>query len=428
MNTTVTVPMAADPVLAGRDRLLDPAFMIDHLGRVLTGGRLRPLGGRRTAAKYRWAESLRVVYELDFPGTTVLVAGRMFATAERAARAAAEARDRNTVTVAAPFDAVTLDPATNSVWFVAPADRRLPDLGLLDDPPAGLRSLPGGEWVRTELVQYAPERSATYRALAADGDVLGYAKLYRNAGDAADLAAFGRHVASGMGGGPVLVPAPLTLDAGLGVLVIEPLPGTEWNRVGTDRMIESFGTIGAGLARLHGLGRADRRRFVRLQPDQIVEAVAIVSAARPDLAGDLSELSEALLASRPEASPDVLLHGDVHPRNILVADTTVGLIDLDQAGWGSAANDLGGMLARLRHGVTTGELEAGLADRLAERFVEGYAAHRPMVDAAELRWYVSAALLVERALRAVTRVHPDGLRVVADTVSESRRVLEEPLR
>lgn len=433
MTPVTTAALAPDPVLAGRDRLLDADAMAAHLSRLLgTDGPIAVASARLTLVKYRWAESLRVVYELDTVAGRQVVAARVFASAELAARAAVAA-------VAAGVAACTHDPARHrglhavaldrehdAVWFTAPHDRRLRGLGALDTPLPHLAALPGGRWVGTELVQCAPERSATLRCLDADGATVGYAKLYRHAAQAADLARCYDHVVRGLAlrGAGVRVPAAVTHDAALGVLVLEPMAGVGWNELEPSRLPLVARVIGAGLAEVHGLGRHGRPPFERHLADKVARSVELLVEARPDVAELARGVGERLAATVPVASAPVLLHGDVHPKNVLVDGDRVHLIDLDQAGWGSAAADMGSMIARLRHGVLVGETAGGTAGPLAASFLHGYATVRPVVSAAELRWHTAAALVVERALRAVTRLHPAGLAVLAGTLADAHAVLD----
>jgi Ser/Thr protein kinase RdoA (MazF antagonist) len=87
----------------------------------------------------------------------------------------------------------------------------------------------------------------------------------------------------------------------------------------------------------------------------------------------------------------------------------VCLIDLDQSGLGDAAADLGSLLARLRHGEAVGELTSGEADAMVDAALGGYAAVRPLPSAPSLRWHTAAAIVAERMMRAVNRVHLPAL-------------------
>ncbi len=418
--------VAFDACLPARDVMVDPGAAVQRLGAILSEG--APLVIQRATlltVKYRWQESLRVAYRLLVDGTELTVAGRMFATAALAERAASEARARVTVQPRAPFRAVTLDQALRTVWFVAPADRRLRHLDALVDPPAHLASLPLGQWVASELVQYAPERSATFRALDGAGATVGYAKLYRHRTDAGELTDFYRQVMAALAdrGAKVRVPNALSSDHGLGVMVLEPVPGLAWNEINRFRLPSVTAEIGEALATIHGLDRFGRRPFERLCPDHVGRAVELIAGARPDQAQAARAIGDRLRATVPDLSGPVLLHGDVHPKNVLV-DTSVSLIDLDQAGWGSAANDLASMVARLRHGALTGEIETAREADLRRAFLEGYQRVRPLVPAAELRWHIAAALVLERALRALTRLQPEGLRVLPQTLEAAANELE----
>jgi Ser/Thr protein kinase RdoA (MazF antagonist) len=67
----------------------------------------------------------------------------------------------------------------------------------------------------------------------------------------------------------------------------------------------------------------------------------LVSTADANLVGDAIELVRATttaLAARPGAAG--LIHGDLHQENVLFDDSTVGVIDFDDCGWGYFLYDL----------------------------------------------------------------------------------------
>jgi Ser/Thr protein kinase RdoA (MazF antagonist) len=99
------------------------------------------------------------------------------------------------------------------------------------------------------------------------------------------------------------------------------------------------------------------------------------------------------------------------------------LIDLDQAAAGPAAADLGGMLAGLRYCRRVGLCSRAAERALAGAFLAGYAAVRPLPPPAELRWHAAAALLAERALRAVNRVRAEGLLHLGEILDDARTLL-----
>jgi Ser/Thr protein kinase RdoA (MazF antagonist) len=158
--------------------------------------------------------------------------------------------------------------------------------------------------------------------------------------------------------------------------------------------------------------------FTRLEPDRVADAGLLVATARPDLAALCGDLVQSLLGDPPPSQPPVLLHGDLHPKNVLVHEAGVSLVDLDQAGAGPAAAELGGTLARLwcpRPGdAIDGDTAAAAGEALLTSY-ERRPAHR------ELLWYAAAALLVERAVRAISRVDIAG-------IADLERVLVTALR
>ena len=117
----------------------------------------------------------------------------------------------------------------------------------------------------------------------------------------------------------------------------------------------------------------------------------------------------------------VCLHGDVNANNVLFQGDQVHMIDFDQGGSGAASADIGSMLAML--------MTARLVDPdepikgLATAFLAGYKKVRTLPNAAALRWYTGAALVVERAIRAVNRVNLPTLAILPDLLQRAGAVL-----
>lgn len=72
------------------------------------------------------------------------------------------------------------------------------------------------------------------------------------------------------------------------------------------------------------------------------------------------------------ADPLILIHADAHPANVLVSGDTLGLIDFDDCAWGWPMFDLAVCLWS-----ASSEPDFAL---LRDRFLAGYAAHRPLPD------------------------------------------------
>jgi aminoglycoside phosphotransferase len=334
----------------------------------------------RLHVKYRFGESLRVVYRR----ADGLCAARSFppgTSAGHHARALAAAGDPR---------AVVHLPELHAVLWAFPHDRKLAALPRLADPAS---LLPG--CVETRVVAYAAERSATVECRDADGFVLGFAKL---AGP--DEVRLTRRVAAAVGADHPELRVPSVLAADDDVLVMEALAGRRLDALGS----AALQPLGAALAALHGLRPAARPApFTRLDPERLATAAAVIARARPDVAGRAARL----LARLEDAAADarrrpVCLHGDANLRNaILLGDGRVGLIDLEHVSAGPAAADLGQLLAGL---LARPDRRAASAALLA-----GYARVAAPPDRAALRWHTAASVLARVALPAVGRVRPATL-------------------
>jgi Ser/Thr protein kinase RdoA (MazF antagonist) len=171
---------------------------------------------------------------------------------------------------------------------------------------------------------------------------------------------------------------------------------------------------------------------LRAQDDELIAAEleeaearrAEEEAARAAAEEEAARLAAELAARRPDdAGAPVALHGDVHPKNgLLLPDGRIALIDLDQCGLGPAAVDLGSLVAGLRYRALIGG-DGVPAAALERALLDGYAARRSLPAPVVLRWHVAAALLSERALRAVNRIRPEGLEHLEDVLRAARAAL-----
>ncbi len=450
-STRLRHGFAPDPALPSRDALLDPDSVQERLSTIL--GRSGPLdieGCALVRAKYRIGESLRVVYRLQIGGTSQLVAARAF----RDGASAAALRCCDELVAAGQLRPIAHDPSLDCVWWSFPNDRRLGNISALLTPTPDLAALLVGvpRWTSSELVEYAPERSVTLRAVGADGTASAYVKAY--APGSTDLPALARRyamVARALNRSPVSVcsPEPLWWSDAHHALLMQALPGRQWDQLPARSTAPALRRLGRAIAALHGSTFVTESatmtgpltlpfsRFRRLDRARVVHSAELVGRARPDLAAAARRLAEALSENQPAADPDVLLHGDCHPKNALLHGEQVALLDLDQAGFGPAAADIGSLLARLEHArivddsdsncTTNSHTETGTVD-LAAAFLDGYADIRPLPDPASLLWHTSAALLAERAMRAVNRVRPEALSRLRELLETAHTPLKAGVR
>jgi aminoglycoside phosphotransferase len=395
---------AADPVLPGRDLLLDPDAAAAHLagllGRALEDCEL-------VRVKYRIGESLRVTYRIVVGGQAELRTVRAF----RGGDSAAAYRK-------AAADGALHDPALDAVWWTFPADRRLRDLAGLLRPAPDLAALAPG-WVAGELVEYSPERAATFRAVDGTGRAVGFAKAYApGTVDVAERAGRYERIAGVLAAGGIGAPLPLGVSAARTVLLMQAVPGVQWGELAGPALAAAVRRLGVAIGTLHDSGdraAAGLPRFGRLDARRVVHSAHLVAMARPDVATRALRLADRLADGPPPGGPAVTLHGDCHPKNALADGAAIALIDLDQAGRGPAAADIGSLLARLHQDGDTGAMRAA--------FLAGYRTVRALPAERSLRWHTAAALVAERAVRAVNRVHLPTLDRLGDLLATADDVL-----
>jgi Ser/Thr protein kinase RdoA (MazF antagonist) len=394
---SVTATLAADPAVPFRDLLLDADAVALRLGARLE------IDVRDCAcvhAKYRAGQSLRTVYRLRTGDREHWLAARSFAP-ERAERLAAEpAPDA----AAGPLPAVTHVPELGAVFWSFPHDRRIARLAILADGRELGRML-GRPHVRTQLVAWAAERSATARCVDPGGHVLGYAKVYGR--DAAPVAsAIHRALGDLKTAGPWAARLPRLLAAAPAhdAIVLEPLAGRSLLSLRGSARAAAMADVGTALALLHELPvPAAAPRFDRLQPRRLDAAARAIGHAQPAVAEAADELAATLVAGAPaigDARP-ACLHGDVHPGNVLVQDGGgIALVDLDDVAGGPPAADLGLVVAGLAQQRLLGLLDRRTERALARELLVGYAQVGSVPDGDTLAWHAAAWMLVRPALPA----------------------------
>ncbi len=145
---------------------------------------------------------------------------------------------------------------------------------------------------------------------------------------------------------PGSVPRVLGQHEALGVLVMAYLPETEhplWKSQLRDGHADprSAQAVGHTLARIHSFSAARPDLASRFDSDMIffdirLEPYLLATATRhPDLAPILQRLVE-----QTQGNPRALVHGDVSPKNILIAVDRPIFLDAECAWWGDPAFDI----------------------------------------------------------------------------------------
>jgi Ser/Thr protein kinase RdoA (MazF antagonist) len=418
----VTFGLDADPAVPQRDLLLDPGAVAERLERVLArNGRLRIDGCRRLRVKYRIGARLRLVHRLSLGDHTVDVAASTFPTLERSERAYAQARSR--AKMVGPTRPVAHDRELATVFWAFPNDRKLEHLGAVAEPaPALVRLLPA--WSRSELASYAPEKAATFRCLGEDGRTLAFAKTYTGEeGERAGRVHAALTRAVGRNDPDLRLPRAFAYAPGHRTLLVEAVDGVALLAPEAGDLRLGYRRLGRALARLHGLAPPDDLRFRRAEPDRLEAAAELIASVRRDVAAPARTLARELTRRLGAGDDPVCLHGDVNFRNALLEDGRVALIDLDQVAVGSAAAELGSVLASLRYAGVVALLPPAVIPGLSASFLAGYESVRALPSEPALHAHTSAALLGERCLRVVTRVRPEGLRRLPALLAEAREAL-----
>lgn len=337
-------------------------------------------------------------------------------------------------------------PSLGAVIWPFPRDRKLPSLPRLCDadhvrehwlPPLVARRW-GESWqlvtARTQVVGYFPEHGCTVRAkLRLRDSASGLQRVWtvygQTHGDDAGERAWNVMCAlRALGLEDRGFARPLAWDADERILWQEGVPAPTLERA-LDAGTAVDATLAAVLRSVATLHRAPLALPTRLALPEVLEglsrAVRVAAAACPAQAATLEALEATLRARVDEIDPQACatLHGDLHARNVLVGDGRAWLIDLDRAGSGLPAAEIGGLFADL----AARECGAGRVPAL-ERFdalVAEYRRHVPWaLPVGEARWHYAAALLRRSAYRCVTRLRPGSIEALPRVLAAAAAALE----
>lgn len=424
MAITQDRKLAADTALPQRDLLLDESEVARRLAHNLgLGEPLRIDACERIRTKYRFGHSLRVLHRLSVGSAVFTVAARAF---KEGHSARAYERSVSQAVATTPLRPVIHDAELGTVFWTFPNDRKLTALHALVNIPADLAQGFIPAWTQSRIVAYAPEKCATAQCLDGQSKVFAYAKLYAGAEGrrVADLYA-GLHQSLKRARSALSLPHVISYKDAYRLLLLEAVEGERLADLRGAEARRGYERLGSALAELHSLPvPAGLSPFKRLDPERTLSAASIISLACPDLRREAEDLS-AELAARWEspAGAQVCLHGDLHPKNVLLFGDRLTLLDLDQAGAGRPAADLGSLLARLSYSHLSGLIPKRLAEELSDSFLAGYGRVRTLPQKTCLNWHMSAALLAERALRAVNRIRPEGLDCMRELLIEAHHIL-----
>ncbi len=242
------------------------------------------------------------------------------------------------------------------------ADRRLAALGaVVDDEIA-------------TLVVHRPERRAVVRRRRRSGTT--YVKVWRPGRAPAQVPAL-----------PVPMPAVLAADADAGVVELAELPGRSLHDLLGDAGVpdadvsRAFAAAGAAAAALHGAPVPPSTPAHDVEAEAGVVARwlghaldhgALPAGSRAQADAQLQRV-RAMLADPATAGPGVLVHRDLHDKQVLVTPAgDAGMLDLDTLARGEAALDVANLLVHLELRALQGHCPRSRAEVAAAAFVEAY--------------------------------------------------------
>jgi tRNA A-37 threonylcarbamoyl transferase component Bud32 len=426
MSVVSSVGLAPDPALPHRDVLLDPPAMRERLSAALgTNAAAHVVSPELVRVNYQVGRSLRAVYRAGVDGAVRTIAVRMLSGVKSGDL---HRRSVDTVKPVGQLRGIAHDADLGAVFWVFPNDRKI---GSLETILATATPIPGIEHnaaVCKRLVAYAPEKSATLVCEIDRERAVAYAKVTAAHQARRDYETYASLQATL---DPIhralRLPAPLAYSHEHRTLWLEAVSGRRMAESAGDEEIADLERMGAAVAAFHDLAAPHAPAFDRLSPHHLAADAAVVAAIRPD-AADAARHLAARLNAAVVADDDVsCLHGDLHPKNAIVCAERLALIDVEDVARGPAAADIASLLASLAYRRETGQLSAAACRARMAAFLQGYAAHRYLPSRASLAWHTAAALFVERAARAVTRMRPLGLQRLPDLLAASERLLDRGL-
>jgi hypothetical protein len=274
------------------------------------------------------------------------------------------------------------------------------------------------------VLRYLPHRRAVLAYPAAGGgEVVG--KLFarpRKAARAWD-ALVALHVVRH--GGDPIVPAPVGRVEDRGLLVMEHVagaPASDALRQGRSpgRALHASRAAARALARLHDLPPPElppaRARVDDVR--RLLDRLRLIAPELVDRAEALLEPCAAVLAPAPART--ALVHGAYAPRQLLLDGDRIAIVDVDGAGPGDPAADVGYFMASL-HDDAVGSRRPYLRDRAAE-FLDLYLAEAPSDALARRAHAHQAVVLIRNALDSICKPRRQAL---ADPSALPHLLLEE---
>lgn len=384
-----------EPNLPGIATLLDPDAFLAALQRALPHLDLR--GGQITYVKYKPGTSLLAAYQVQVATGPLWLYAIAYAEDEvEKVRKAARAQE---VRTAIGPGGVVLE-ALALVIYAFPNDRKLTALHDLAVAPKQVRllqklapdtpSLWHGQWID---LRYKPERRYVVRVQSNDQQAL--LKFYTPA----DYANACRSAKVFRADGPLRIAARLGRSQTNQAMLLDWLPGQPLDVALQQGRVTgpAMKTVGEALARLHAQRPNGLMHYTgEMEADHARVAADALAAICPELTGRAATLADRLTEQfRQLGFSTCAIHGDFSADQILLmADSSVAILDLDNAGNGDPMADLGAFAAQLELDVLIGLLPHECIDTALHHLQVGYRnAASYHFDPERLRTHTTARLL-----------------------------------
>ena len=320
----------------------------------------------------------------------------------------------------------------NTVFYAFPNDARLRRLRWYTDPRKLKRSLEpltevgeriSGSRTTVEVLRYKPERRVVTRVeLATTSHTRALLVRYSTRRQARHLS----RVAIHLRGGGISTPAPVAQLEGGRVTVDEYTEGVQLYdavRAGTVEPV----TLANAIVDFHATPapRWTAQRTAADDMERVVTGLADLGSWHRTLSGPAGQLAAALRRHLPPAAGrTVLLHGDLHTKNLLAHDDRISFIDLERVATGPAAIDLGFLNA---HAIALGLRQLGWspnAQQHARLATDHYQSVTHMIAPSELAWHTSLGL-AEQALLVARHLEPQWQHTSASLLHLAHHHLEK---
>lgn len=289
---------------------------------------------------------------------------------------------------------------------------------------------------RVDIVQYVPEHRLCARVRlrwrtrgdgAAEQERIVYAKANREA-SGADVHAVMRAVeaSSAWSAGRLRTPRSLLWQPAHGLHWQQGLPGEALLDAEPQVSPAFAAAVGLQLAALHRVSapieRILSRADVAHRPAEVAAVLGEVDATwKPALARLTKALAHGSTAREYSA---VTLHGDLHPRNVLLEGQHLSIIDLDSVRRGPALLDLGAWIADALYRALLQGAAPARATASWQAFVAGYAAGGgEQFDEPQLAWAAAYQLLCQRAWRCVVNLKPGRFALAPQLIALTEAIL-----